>query len=76
MPGGDRTGPKGDGPGTGRGMGFCTGNDRPGTGIGKISVGFRRWWSGFGRGKGWRRFNFGQDISGSEPVPPEETKEK
>ena len=27
---GDRTGPSGEGPTTGRGMGYCTGNDHPG----------------------------------------------
>jgi len=30
MPRGDRTGPQGEGPMTGRQMGFCAGNDRPG----------------------------------------------
>lgn len=30
MPRGDRTGPSGDGPTTGRGMGYCAGNDHPG----------------------------------------------
>ena len=30
MPRGDRTGPSGEGPNTGRGMGYCTGNDQPG----------------------------------------------
>lgn len=30
MPNGDRTGPDGRGPRTGRGMGFCSGNDSPG----------------------------------------------
>ena len=30
MPGGDRTGPNANGPMTGRRLGFCTGNDRPG----------------------------------------------
>ncbi|MCD6177011.1 MAG: DUF5320 domain-containing protein [Candidatus Cloacimonetes bacterium] len=30
MPRGDRTGPNGNGPMTGRGMGYCAGNDRPG----------------------------------------------
>lgn len=30
MPGGDRTGPLGEGPRTGRGAGYCAGNDEPG----------------------------------------------
>ena len=30
MPGGDKTGPLGEGPLTGRGAGFCRGNDQPG----------------------------------------------
>lgn len=29
MPGGDRTGPYSEGPMTGRGLGYCGGNDRP-----------------------------------------------
>ncbi len=30
MPGGDRRGPRGMGPRTGRGLGYCAGSDRPG----------------------------------------------
>lgn len=30
MPSGDRTGPRGMGSGTGRGAGYCSGNDEPG----------------------------------------------
>ncbi|HOP06569.1 MAG TPA: DUF5320 domain-containing protein [candidate division Zixibacteria bacterium] len=30
MPGGDKTGPLGEGPMTGRGAGYCSGNDQPG----------------------------------------------
>jgi hypothetical protein len=30
MPGGDRTGPRGMGPMTGKGAGYCTGYDIPG----------------------------------------------
>ena len=30
MPGGNRTGPLGEGPNTGRGMGYCAGNEHPG----------------------------------------------
>lgn len=60
MPRGDRTGPQGLGPMTGRAMGYCAGNTQPGY----VSYGYgfgRRsgWWGGFhrgggrGRGFGW-----------------------
>ena len=45
MPGGDKTGPSGGGPRTGRGLGYCASNDQPGRGF---SRGFGR------RGRGWR----------------------
>lgn len=48
MPGGDRTGPLGMGPMTGRGAGFCAGYPAPGY----MSAGFGR---GFGRGRGGGR---------------------
>jgi len=45
MPGGDRTGPLGQGPMTGRGLGYCGGYADPG------------YWSGWGGGRGmaWGR---------------------
>lgn len=46
MPGGDRTGPEGRGPLTGRGLGGCAGSQRPRFGLGR----------GFGRGRGWRHW--------------------
>ncbi|HOO56622.1 MAG TPA: DUF5320 domain-containing protein [bacterium] len=52
MPGGDRTGPMGAGPMTGRAAGFCTGNNMPGYANpagGRMGMGFGR---GFGRGGG------------------------
>ncbi|RQW09972.1 hypothetical protein EH222_03275 [candidate division KSB1 bacterium] len=52
MPYGDRTGPLGQGPMTGRGAGFCAGYGAPGF----ASPGFGL---GFGRGRGWRRGGFG-----------------
>ena len=59
MPWGDRTGPWGAGPMTGRGMGYCAGyaapgymNPGPGVGFGR-GRGFGR---GFGRGLGRGRF--------------------
>jgi len=59
MPLGDRTGPWGHGPMTGRGMGYCAGFSypgymSPGFGYGR-GGGFGR---GFGRGRGWRRGGF------------------
>lgn len=58
MPSGDRTGPMGQGPRTGRGMGYCNGNDvpgyanpGPGRGLGRGFGGGR----GMGRGMAWGR---------------------
>ncbi len=60
MPGGDRTGPLGLGPLTGRGLGFCAGFPYPGY----MNLGWGFGWGrgfgrgrgfGFGRGFGWRR---------------------
>ena len=48
MPQGDRTGPNGAGPMTGRGLGYCAGYDSPGYTKG-IPAGGR----GFGRGRGF-----------------------
>lgn len=73
MPRGDRTGPTGMGPMTGRGMGYCTGCDQPGfasSGSRKMGRrGFRRFstFMGFGRGLG-RGYYFNQ-------LTKEETKE-
>ena len=50
MPGGDRTGPAGTGPLTGRGAGFCNESDTPG--YKNIIPGGGM---GFGRGRGLRR---------------------
>ena len=69
MPLGDRTGPWGLGPMTGRGMGYCAGFPVPGFmnpgygfgyGFGR-GFGFDRGFGrglGFGRGRGWRRAGF------------------
>ncbi len=57
MPRGDRTGPSGQGPGTGRAFGYCYGFDSPGytkgpgRGMG-MGYGFGR---GMGRGRGFGR---------------------
>lgn len=47
MPSGDRTGPEGTGPRTGRGLGYCNGNNSPG-----YTRGIPRGGGGFGRGYG------------------------
>jgi hypothetical protein len=52
MPGGDRTGPMGMGPMTGRAAGYCAGNDMPGY-INPIPG--RGFWGRGGWGRGWRR---------------------
>ena len=44
MPGGDRTGPQGYGPKTGRGLGYCTGNEVPGYSNRFYGRGFGRRW--------------------------------
>ncbi len=61
MPGGDRTGPRGLGSMTGRGLGYCAGYDTPGYTKG-FGMGLGRGWGrargvgrgvGYGRGWGW-----------------------
>jgi hypothetical protein len=52
MPGGDKTGPRGEGAMTGRGMGFCAGFENPGS----MNPGVNpraRGGAGLGRGLGW-----------------------
>ena len=68
MPFGDRTGPSGMGPMTGRGAGFCAGYPTPGYANSFPRGGFGRGWGrGFGRGRGrgfgWRRWE------GQYPMP-------
>lgn len=55
MPGGDRTGPLGQGSRTGRGLGYCTGNPAPGFTAGYGGWG-RGWGGRFGGGFRGRRF--------------------
>ncbi len=59
MPWGDRTGPFGAGPRTGRGLGYCAGNTVPGYMVGGPGWGFGRGW-GRGFGRGWGRGWFGR----------------
>jgi len=73
MPSGDRTGPMGQGPVTGRGLGFCSGYDSPGytkgfgAGMGR-GFGFGRG-RGFGRGQG-RGFGWGRNFGAPYPGYP------
>jgi len=69
MPRGDGTGPMGVGKMTGRGMGFCAGNDIPGYMNPRyVCGGFRRESRGLGRGMG-----YGRHWGISEPIAePEE----
>ncbi len=57
MPRGDRTGPAGAGPRTGRSLGYCSGYDTPGFMKGPGMGAGRGWGGGFGYGGGlgWRR---------------------
>ena len=73
MPGGDRTGPLGLGPMTGRAAGFCAGfgmpgyaNPVPGRGFG-MGFGWGRgaWGRGFGGGgHGWRHWYYATGLPG------------
>ncbi len=77
MPFGDRTGPQGFGPMTGRGAGFCTGNNAPGNYNRRCGFGrgfFRRGggggWFGFRRGFGYpfqADARYGADYSSAGP---------
>jgi hypothetical protein len=65
MPAGDRTGPRGMGPMTGRGAGYCAGYGMPGRGnpIPGRGPGLGRRWGGTwggrgGAGGGWRHRNW------------------
>ncbi len=79
MPGGDRTGPWGQGPGTGRGMGYCSGYDRPGymqpgfgagMGRGRFAAPYGGYGRGRGRGRGFRRFAPYYPTPYAAPYPP------
>ncbi len=72
MPRGDKTGPTGMGPMTGRAAGYCAGyrmpgytNPLPGRGFG---MGFGRgrgaWSRGFGGGRGWRNMFYASGLEG------------
>jgi hypothetical protein len=64
---GDRTGPSGEGPKTGRGMGYCAGNEHPGY-LNRNS----NWGMGFGRrfrGSGGYRVGFGPSHGRGQYYP-------
>ncbi len=61
MPGGDRTGPWGYGPRTGRAMGYCSGYDMPGFMNPYGYGGGGRFGYGPGRGRGFGR-GFGRGL--------------
>jgi len=78
MPAGDRTGPRGTGPMTGRGAGYCGGygapgyaNPMPGRGYG-LGWGRGRAWGGWGRGRGWggRSYAAGFGYAPAWGAPP------
>ena len=81
MPGGDRTGPAGRGPMTGRAAGYCSDYPEPGfanprygfgRGIGRgFGRGFGRGYWGRGRGFGWRD-NYPEPYHYPEPTKEEE----
>ena len=60
MPGGDRTGPAGFGPMTGRGMGYCAGYAAPGFANPAFGRGFGRGGGGFG----WRNRYWATGVPG------------
>ncbi len=70
MPGGDRTGPSGGGPLTGRRMGNCADTENTNSGFGFGRGFFSRAWGG-GRGHGFGR-RFGFYSSKADPDLPDE----
>ncbi len=79
MPRGDRTGPMGAGPMTGRAAGFCAGNTAPGyanfgggrgrgMGFGRGGGGGRGFGRGFGRGWGWPVAGVGAPPTGDQEL--------
>ncbi len=70
MPRGDRMGPEGRGPMTGRRMGYCAGNDVPEFGRGR-GMNYGRSAHGMGRGRGKGRCWSGvyQEQVGYAPMP-------
>ena len=72
MPRGDRTGPEGAGPMTGRGAGYCAGYSVPGY-MNPVEGYGRGWGRGRGRGfgRGWRRgYGRGRFVYPAPAVQP------
>jgi hypothetical protein len=72
MPGGDRTGPVGMGPMTGKCAGYCAGYNNPGFANPIPGRGRGYWGRGKGGGRGWRQMYavpFGAHFGGWQPVP-------
>lgn len=63
MPGGDRTGPRGFGPMTGRGAGYCAGYAVQGSGNVGMRAGFL-YRGGGGGGRGWRNWYYATGLTG------------
>jgi len=75
MPGGDRTGPWGAGPLTGRAAGYCAGHPVPGYAnpTGRYARGFGRGWGrgrGRGFGRGWGRGWYAYPPATTQPTYP------
>jgi len=67
MPAGDRTGPMGLGPMSGRGAGYCAGFQTPGY----MNPMPGRGWGmgrGWGRGRGWRHGYYPMGVPGAAPA--------
>jgi hypothetical protein len=65
MPAGDGTGPRGMGPMTGRGAGYCAGYGAPGYANPMPGRGFGMGWGrGGGRGRGWRNMYYATGLPG------------
>lgn len=65
MPAGDGTGPRGMGPMTGRGAGYCAGYGAPGYANPMPGWGFDMGWGrGGGWGRGWRNMYYATGLPG------------
>ena len=79
MPGGDRTGPAGAGPMTGRGLGLCGGYGAPGFTEGGAMSRFARGGHSWGGGRGWRHWFHAAGLPGwmrFGAAPPSTEQEK
>jgi hypothetical protein len=80
MPGGDRTGPRGAGPMSGRGYGLCGGYEAPGFVQGNATPWFARGGGPWGGGHGWRHWYHATGLPrwarfGAPPLSAEQEKE-